>query len=354
MNSKVALWLILLLGVLSVTPVIAAGPNGKELFNAHCLACHREDGEGSIGLPLLKGKFSTLSDSYLFKTIRNGRLGRIMPAFEKLSDAQVKAIVGYLRDWSGTSSFEYPEVVSNGNIEHGKKLFAGYCANCHGETGEGLGKGTGQSYSRERDFKVVPPAVNNIGFLNSTSDGMLREVIQHGRKGTLMAAFSKLGLSEQDIDDVIVYLRAQQRQDSTQAGGEENMLMPDASITFDSPNDFDTTLENLKQALSGNNYRVFPDRYLEKGLFPEWQVNKKLVTVRYCNFNQLYEILTLDPRVGVGLPCRITVVEHEDGRVQLIAMNMALIARLFNNDQLRAYAQELNNVQLQILEEVTF
>ncbi len=57
---------------------------------------------------------------------------------------------------------------------------------------------------------------------------------------------------------------------------------------------------------------------------------------------------------AIIVPCGITVVEHENGRVQLIAMNMALIARLFNNDQLRDYAQELNNVQLQIIEEVTF
>jgi len=356
MNSRVFIWLALLLGLLQATLAMAAGPDGKALFHANCLACHREDGEGGIGLPLLKGKFSTLSDSYLFKSIRNGRPGRIMPAFDKLSDAQVRAIVNYLRSWSGTSSFKDPEVVINGDAEHGQKLFGGYCVNCHGEAGKGLGKGTGQSYSLERDFKVVPPAVGNIGFLNSASDSMLREVITNGRKGTLMAAFGKLGLGEQDIDDIVVYLRElqQEHQQDVQANLTEDMPLPNPSIIFDSPNDFETTLEDLKQALSGNNYRVFPDRYLEKGLFPEWEVNKKQVTLRYCNFNRLYDMLKLDPRVGVGLPCGITVVEHEDGRVQLIAMNMALIARLFNNDQLRDFAQELNNIQLQIIEEVTF
>jgi cytochrome c oxidase cbb3-type subunit 3 len=65
-------------------------------------------------------------------------------------------------------------------------------------------------------------------------------------------------------------------------------------------------------------------------------------------------MLKTEPRLGIGLPCRITVVEQEDGQVQLIAMNMALIARLFNNEQLESYAAQMNTRQLEIMEEVTF
>ncbi len=353
MIIKVILYSIALLTVLIQPASVYAAPDGAALFGENCVVCHRKGGEGSIGLPLKKEKFSTLSNDYLRKTIRNGRPGRIMPAFDRLSDAQVGAIVKYLRTWSKSSSPDYSGATARGDVEQGKKLFDGYCANCHGPQGQGLGKGTGQTYSREREFQVVPPAVGNVGFLDSASDAMLRDVITNGRKGTLMAAFGKLGLKSQQIDDIIVYLRSLQadlkaKQEST----EKNI--PEPSIIVDSPNDFETTVASLKQALSGYNFRIFPDRPLEKGLFPEWETDKKKMTIRYCNFNNLYDMLKIDPRLGIGLPCRITVVESADGKVQLIAMNMALIARLFNNDQLRDYAIEMDAVQREVLDEVTF
>ena len=339
--------------MLTASAMASSHFDGEKLFESKCAICHRSGGQGGIGLPLKKSKFASFPDSYLRKTIRHGRPGRIMPAFQLLSDAHVDDIVKYLRDWSGSVPYEESDLIVTGDIEKGKQLFSGYCANCHGNEGNGLGKGTGKSYSREREFDVVPPAVSNTGFLASASDAMLKEVITNGRKGTQMAAFGKVGLSEQNIHDIIVYLRSVAA-NRTELESIEEAQLPEPTIIIDSPNDFDTTLENLKQALSGQNFRLFPDRYIEQGLFPEWEVNQRQVALRFCNFNRLYDMLRTDPRVGIGLPCRITVVERKDGRVQLIAMNMALIARLFNNDQLQNYALEMNSLQLEIMDEVTF
>ncbi|HSG60350.1 MAG TPA: c-type cytochrome, partial [Pseudomonadales bacterium] len=239
--------LITIIGLIPVN-LHALGPDGQALFEFNCVVCHRKGGEGSIGLPLQKAKFSALSDEYLRNTIRNGRPGRVMPAFDRLSDSQVDAIVAYLRHWSGTTSFVEAGVAATGDAGNGGRLFTGHCANCHGEAGKGLGKGTGQSYSREREFKVIPPAVGNSGFLASVSDDMLREVITNGREGTLMAAYGKLGLSSQDIDDIIVYLRSLPT--LAQIQEEEAYEQPAPTIVWDSPYDFDTTVTNLKQALT--------------------------------------------------------------------------------------------------------
>jgi len=64
-------------------------------------------------------------------------------------------------------------------------------------------------------------------------------------------------------------------------------------------------------------------------------------------------MMRVEPRLGVGLPCRITVVEQDDGAVKLIAMNLRLIAQLFNNDQLLEYAAELHAIQLEIIDDAT-
>ena len=76
-----------------------AAPNGADLYSKHCAVCHNENGMGGIGLPLNGTKIEFFPREYLFKTIRLGRPGRVMPPFDKLSDAQVDAIVDHILSW---------------------------------------------------------------------------------------------------------------------------------------------------------------------------------------------------------------------------------------------------------------
>jgi cytochrome c oxidase cbb3-type subunit 3 len=54
-------------------------------------------------------------------------------------------------------------------------------------------------------------AIGNPGFLNKVSDGFLRETIKKGRSNTRMLPHQGpaglANLSNQEIDDIIVYLR---------------------------------------------------------------------------------------------------------------------------------------------------
>ena len=43
--------------------------------------------------------------------------------------------------------------------------------------GSGGGKGTGVTFSRKRDLPVIAPALNNVGFLASASDNMIKDTI---------------------------------------------------------------------------------------------------------------------------------------------------------------------------------
>ena len=80
-------------------PAIAA-PDGRALYEENCSVCHGDKGEGGVGVPLTLPDFiNNISNEYIFKTIRHGRPGRIMPAFSHLSDAQVHAITGFVRSW---------------------------------------------------------------------------------------------------------------------------------------------------------------------------------------------------------------------------------------------------------------
>jgi len=330
-----------------------AAPDGENLYQNHCSVCHNQQGIGGIGLPLTGTKMRDFTPEYLFKSIRHGRPGRVMPAFEKLSDAQVTAIVDHILSWP-----EVPEKApvftlagELGDAARGAELYQHNCADCHGEQGYSDGSGTGKTLSRKRKYDVIPPALNNPGFLASANNDWLANTIHHGRPGSIMPSASELGLSANDISDLVAHLRSYTDKPLQDEPGNE--IEEAAAWVFDSDDDFDTTVDNLKQALQGRNFRYFPDRWLEEGLASPEQVNQKQKTLRFCNFSQLFEMLSIDPRIGAVLPCRITIVENADGSVQLIAMNMRLVAKLFNNQQLERFAESMQEAILDVIEEAT-
>ena len=63
--------------------------------------------------------------------------------------------------------------------------------------------------------------------------------------------------------------------------------------------------------------------------------------------------LALDPRVGLFLPCRVTLVETEHG-VQVMSINPKNLSRLFNNSALDKACQEMYDLYAEIIEEATF
>ena len=331
---------------------VNSAPDGEKLFARHCSSCHGADGKGGVGVPLALPSFlNSVSDAYLKKTMRYGRPGRIMPAFEGLSDAQLNAITNHLRDWSDKPAPAENTLVVKGDSKNGKQLFAKFCRQCHGEEGRG-GRGTGVTFSRKRDLPIIAPALNNVGFLASATDFMIRDTITFGREGTPMTSMLVAGLSEEDINDIVSYIRSMEKTatDLKQASNEvddESMV-----IMMDSPYDLEETVENLKQAVTDQNFTLIRTEYLEHGLVAEGKENKKQVVLHFCNFGFLFEALAIDPRVGMFLPCRVTVIE-KNGKVQLSTINPKRLSKLFNNRELDDSCQQMYEVYKTLLEDAT-
>ena len=65
----------------------------------------------------------------------------------------------------------------------------------------------------------------------------------------------------------------------------------------------------------------------------------------------MQKFLKLDPRLGVVLPCRATVVENNDGKVDIIIENYKRAVERFNNAQLIEGADELIQNMNEMIEE---
>ncbi len=327
---------------------LASANLGERLYQKHCIACHGAGGKGGVGVPLaLKSFQAQASDRFLKNTIKFGREGRVMPAFKSLDDDELNALVGYIRSFAEVEPPTYTQQAIKGNVKAGAELFAKNCASCHGAEGRG-GKGTGVTFSRPRDLPIIAPALNNEGFLKSASDAMIQATLQQGREGTPMVSFLKQGMSNQDINDVVAYIRSYENdlQKNTISKDEPYYLEAESSMSIEE------TVESLKQAIIGKNYRLIRTQNFDQGLVKVEQEDAKKVVIYFCNFKLLNEALAVDPRVGLFLPCRLTVVEHQ-GKVKIMAINPLHLSRFFNNDELNSLCKGMRETYEVIMEEAT-
>ena len=342
--------LIILVILASFGAAVMAAPDGAQLYARHCTTCHGDTGGGGVGVPLALPSFlASVDDDFLRQTIRHGRPGRVMPAFPQLSDAQIDAMVGYIRSWSAKPAPEFVATPVKGDTEHGKSLFATHCVACHGEHGEG-GKGTGVTFSRQRDLPIIAPALNNPGFLQAATDEMIRHALLHGREGTPMRSFLQQGLSENDIRDIVAYVRSFEK--ATRDSRPVNVVPKEKVIVAESPYSLDETVENLKNAIVSQNFLLIRTDLLEHGLVEEGKESNKEVILHFCNFKFLYDALAIDSRVGMFLPCRVTVVERE-GKVQVMTINPLYLSHLFNNDELDEACKHMHGIYTAIIEDAT-
>lgn len=325
--------------------------SGQDLFHKHCAVCHGSEGAGGVGIPLNMDDFlSTSSDSYLHKTIRLGRPGRIMPAFNTFSEQQVDDIIHYIRSWKPNIKAPiYSTEPIDGDVKKGLAVYDAACSNCHREQGIGA-EGTGVTFSRPRDEEILAPAIGNSAFLASAPDQMIKQIIMTGRESTPMDSAASMGIDEQDVNNVVSYLR------SLAANNKTNDVLAnktdDAVISFESSYSLEETIENIKQAAQGYNFRYIRSQTLDQGFVDKSQESNKQHLIYFCNFTFLNEALAIDPRIGMFLPFRATIVEKDD-TVLVMTVSPDYLCSLFNNNELKQKCDFMADKYEAILEEST-
>lgn len=177
--------------------------DGKTLYQKFCFGCHEEAVVGEADsvlqkeLPSIRNPhyLSRVSDETLAFFIRRGRPGTDMPSWREdaggLREDEIMAIVAYLAESREYVSEETFVTLVPRDAENGKALFAETCALCHGEDGRG----------------DVGPGLTDAVFQEAYDDRLLGLTIRDGIDNTEMLAFSDMDYTDQDISDVIAYIR---------------------------------------------------------------------------------------------------------------------------------------------------
>jgi cytochrome c oxidase cbb3-type subunit 3 len=335
------------LGLSLLAMPLAAAPDGVRLYQQHCAACHGSGGSGGVGVPLALPDFLvTVDDAYLERTIRLGRPGRVMPAFRALANDEVRAIVSHVRGFAGDSKPK-PVEARAGDAARGARLYAGHCAACHGANGEG-GHGTGVTFSRPRDYPVLAPALNNPGYLASASDAVIKATLVHGRQGTPMQSFLKQGLRERDLDDIVAHVRGFER--ALTPAKPPAAAAEAAIIVRESSYGLEETVEKLKTAFNVAGMQVVASEYFGQRFVSPDRIDKRRKFVDGCDFSFVNKALAIDPRVGLFMPCRVTVEALGD-KVRVLAMNPKFMSTLFNNRELEELCVRMAEIYLALIEE---
>ncbi len=107
-------------------------------YMTYCAGCHGADGQGGERAAALATRLSVMarSDAELFRIVHDGTDGG-MPPFGQIGDANIRAVIRYLRTLEGVGAPVDTPV--SGDAAAGRTLFFGkaQCATCHTMEGRG-------------------------------------------------------------------------------------------------------------------------------------------------------------------------------------------------------------------------
>jgi cytochrome c oxidase cbb3-type subunit 3 len=214
---------------------IAAQMSAEQVYKAYCMACHGEDGRGSLvrkAMPAVPDFTNTAwqssrSASQLRASILNGKGQFMQPMKDKLGGTDVDQMVSYVRSFregklvvkvqpesaatperaappviaapvaSAPAGSESQSAETSARISAATNLYRSYCIICHGPDGKGGPMRT--------SMPSIPDFTDHL-WQESHSEPQLAVSILNGKR-SLMPAFQGRVNAEQSRD-LVAYVRA--------------------------------------------------------------------------------------------------------------------------------------------------
>jgi len=220
----------------------ASFKTGEEIYKNLCARCHGEKGDGKgvtylyldpAPRDLTKAAFMNSKPEQRFlDSLKSGVPGTSMPPWERvLTDDQRRMVLTYVfqtfvkEPRAQLKERKVPEqnpiALSAESIHRGEQIFLQRCTGCHGRKADGKGPNS-------LDISPRPRNLRNSFFVRTVPDKRLFDSILYGVQGTAMPSWIDYGLSQNDVGDVINFIRSMNPQKVSPAGEKSATLTSQA------------------------------------------------------------------------------------------------------------------------------
>jgi mono/diheme cytochrome c family protein len=117
-----------------------------------------------------------------------------------------------------------PVASSADSIHRGEQTFLQRCTGCHGRKADGKGPNS-------LDISPRPRNLRNSFFVNSVPDRRLFDSILYGVQGTAMPSWIDYGLSQNDVGDLINFIRSMNSRTGSSPGEKSAALTPQVNLS---------------------------------------------------------------------------------------------------------------------------
>lgn len=116
---------------------------------------------------------------------------------------------------------------------------------------------------------------------------------------------------------------------------------------------FDEAIQKTTEELKKEGFGVLTEIDVKDTLKNKLDVDfKKYRILGACNPNMAHKALTTEDKIGTMLPCNVIVEEHEDGTVEISAVDPLASMQVVENDDLKIIANQVKEMLSQVIQSV--
>ena len=116
---------------------------------------------------------------------------------------------------------------------------------------------------------------------------------------------------------------------------------------------FEDAIQRVTEKLKDEGFGVLTEIDVKETLKKKLDVDfKKYRILGACNPNFAHQALLKEDKIGTMLPCNVIVEEHEDGKVEVSAVNPMASMHAVENEELHAIADKVQASLAKVIESV--
>lgn len=120
------------------------------------------------------------------------------------------------------------------------------------------------------------------------------------------------------------------------------------------PLDYDRAVEKTREALKNQGFGVITEIDVKKTMKEKLGENfRPYIILGACNPSLAHQALSVEPEIGLLLPCNVCVWDNEDGTSTVAAINVEVLFQIVRKPELMAVAEAVSAKLRKAMEALT-